>query len=145
MIILVIANTYVYTVAVCHLRKISMQTNFKKSSTNDSLYTSGIWRSLLVSFLLTASFIVGFAMNLVIRILRITEQITLEKELWLNQINYPIMTLKCTVSPIICVALNKSLRSAVYTTICRMKCDKRNDIKLQNSSIQKVIEEGNNN
>ena len=122
MVILVIANTYVYIVAVCHHRKISTQTNFGKSSTTISLRKSatiGVWRSLLISFLLTVSFIVGFTMNLVIRIFQTTQQISMEKLIWLNRINYPILNLMSTMCPIICVALNKSLRKAVRTIIWR--------------------------
>ena len=138
MIILIIANTYVYSVALCHHRKISTQKKLRKSSTENSFQkpsSSRIWRSLLISFLLTASFIVGFTMNLVIRILRLADQISLEKEIWLNRINYPILNLKNTVCPIICVALNKSLRKAVRTIIWRRKTRESLERKRENHNI----------
>lgn len=127
MVILVIANTYVYTVSVCHIRKISLQKTGCKSSRANWRETtsSGIWRSLLISFLLTATFIIGFTTHLVIRILQVTGQISLRKELWLNRINYPILCMKGMVYPIICVVLNKSLRKAVFVLICRTKYAKR--------------------
>jgi hypothetical protein len=124
MVILVTANTYVYIVALHHLRTINVQISCCQQYTAKWRKT---WRSLLISFSLTAMFLCGFTMNLVIKILRVTGHMSLEKEMQLNRINYPIMTIKCFVSPVICVVLSKCLRKAVLAKVWRKEREIQNE------------------